>query len=54
MFSAEWSTEACRLAHRTNRAIIYVEWNSGRDMCVLAIQTSWDESRTRARSQRTF
>ncbi|MFF3947113.1 hypothetical protein ACFYYN_20115 [Streptomyces sp. NPDC001902] len=27
MSSAAWSTEACRLAHRTNAAIIYVEWN---------------------------
>nr|WP_078619894.1 hypothetical protein [Streptomyces sp. SID8377] len=42
MSSAEWSTAACRLAHRTNAAIIYVEWNFGRDMCVLAIQTSWE------------
>jgi phage terminase large subunit-like protein len=43
MSSAEWSTPACRLAHRTNASIIYVEWNFGRDMCVLAIQTSWEK-----------
>lgn len=43
MSSAEWSTAACRLAHRTDAAIIYVEWNFGRDMCVLAIQTSWEK-----------
>lgn len=43
MSSAEWSTEACLLAHRTDAAIIYVEWNFGRDMCVLAIQTSWEK-----------
>lgn len=42
MLSAEWSMAACRLAYRTNAAIIYVEWNCGRDMCVLAIQTSWE------------
>ncbi len=42
MSSAEWSSAACMLAHRTNAAIIYVEWNFGRDMCVLAIQTSWE------------
>ncbi|WP_329438456.1 hypothetical protein [Streptomyces canus] len=42
MLSAEWSMAACRLAYRTNAAIIYVEWNFGRDMCVLAIQTSWE------------
>ncbi|MGW1761030.1 hypothetical protein [Streptomyces mirabilis] len=43
MSSAEWSTAAALLAHRTNGAIIYVEWNFGRDMCVLAIQTSWEK-----------
>ncbi|MFE6551715.1 hypothetical protein ACFVHS_25395 [Streptomyces sp. NPDC057746] len=43
MSSAEWSTAACLLAYRTNAAIIYVEWNYGRDMCVLAIQTSWEK-----------
>ncbi|WP_228678928.1 hypothetical protein [Streptomyces pseudogriseolus] len=42
MSSAEWSSAACMLAYRTNAAIIYVEWNFGRDMCVLAIQTSWE------------
>ncbi|MFI1408727.1 hypothetical protein ACH4Y0_02120 [Streptomyces sp. NPDC020707] len=42
MSSAEWSTAACLLADRTNASIIYVEWNFGRDMCVLAIQTSWE------------
>ncbi|WP_406321837.1 terminase large subunit domain-containing protein [Streptomyces sp. NBC_00519] len=42
MSSADWSTAACRLAHRTNASIIYIEWNFGRDMCVLAIQTSWE------------
>lgn len=41
MSSAEWSTVACMLAYETNAAIIYVEWNFGRDMCVLAINTSW-------------
>ncbi|MFC7011446.1 hypothetical protein ACFQMH_06885 [Streptomyces viridiviolaceus] len=30
------------LAYETNAAIIYVEWNFGRDMCVLAISTSWE------------
>ncbi|WP_019061711.1 terminase large subunit domain-containing protein [Streptomyces prunicolor] len=43
MSSAEWSMAACRLAYRTNASIIYVEWNFGRDMCVLAIQTSWEK-----------
>ncbi|MDQ0683599.1 phage terminase large subunit-like protein [Streptomyces achromogenes] len=42
MSSADWSTAACRLAYGTNASIIYVEWNFGRDMCVLAIQTSWE------------
>ncbi len=42
MSSAEWSTAACLLAYATNAAIIYVEGNYGRDMCVLAIRTSWD------------
>ncbi|MGY5035156.1 terminase large subunit domain-containing protein [Streptomyces sp. 900116325] len=42
MSSAEWSTAACRLAHETNAAIIYVEGNFGRDMCELAIRTSWE------------
>ncbi|MFE7330798.1 hypothetical protein ACFU8W_38830 [Streptomyces sp. NPDC057565] len=42
MSSAEWSTAACRLAHETNAAIIYVEGNYGRDMCELAIRTSWE------------
>ncbi|MFJ7489696.1 terminase large subunit domain-containing protein [Streptomyces sp. NPDC097727] len=43
MSSAAWSTAACLLAHRTTASIIYVEWNFGRDMCVLAIQTSWEK-----------
>ncbi|MEU2487056.1 terminase family protein [Streptomyces sp. NPDC012617] len=42
MSSAEWSTAACRLAYETNAAIIYVEWNFGRDMAVLALETSWE------------
>ncbi|MFJ7586973.1 hypothetical protein ACIQZO_06175 [Streptomyces sp. NPDC097617] len=42
MSSADWSTAACLLAHETNAAIIFVEWNFGRDMAVLALQTSWD------------
>ncbi|WP_406325369.1 hypothetical protein OG784_06270 [Streptomyces sp. NBC_01617] len=42
MSSADWSTAACRLAHETNAAIIYVEQNYGRDMCELAIRTSWE------------
>ncbi|MFF4756812.1 terminase large subunit domain-containing protein [Streptomyces sp. NPDC002514] len=42
MSSAEWSTAACLLAHETNAAIIYVEGNYGRDMCELAIRTSWE------------
>ncbi|MGC0418395.1 hypothetical protein [Embleya sp. AB8] len=42
MSSAEWSTAACLLAHETNAAIIYVEANYGRDMCELAIRTSWE------------
>ncbi|MFF3441844.1 hypothetical protein [Streptosporangium sp. NPDC002721] len=42
MSSAEWSTAACRLAHETNAAIIYVETNYGGDMCELAINTSWE------------
>lgn len=49
MSSAEWSRRACMLAHETNAAVIYVEWNFGRDMCTLAIGTAWkalqDESR---------
>jgi hypothetical protein len=43
MSSAEWSMAACRLAYETNAAIIYVEWNFGRDMAVLALKTSWDK-----------
>jgi hypothetical protein len=43
MSSADWSTAACRLAHETDAAIIYVEWNFGRDMCELAIRTSWEK-----------
>ncbi|MFF0092701.1 hypothetical protein ACFYSF_22445 [Streptomyces canus] len=42
MSSAEWSTAAALLAYETNASVIYVEWNFGRDMCVLAIQTSWE------------
>ncbi|WP_308416877.1 terminase large subunit domain-containing protein [Streptomyces sp. AJS327] len=42
MSSADWSMAACRLAHRTEAAIIFVEWNYGRDMCELAIRTSWE------------
>ncbi|WTW95411.1 hypothetical protein OG216_19405 [Streptomycetaceae bacterium NBC_01309] len=42
MSSAEWSTAACLLAYETNAAVIYVEWNFGRDMCTLAIRTSWE------------
>lgn len=42
MSSADWSMAACRLAHRTNAAVIYVEWNYGRDMCELAVRTSWE------------
>lgn len=41
MSSAEWSRRACMLAHETNAAVIYVEWNFGRDMCTLAIGTAW-------------
>ncbi|MFF4147153.1 hypothetical protein ACFY0A_38895 [Streptomyces sp. NPDC001698] len=43
MSSAEWSTVACLLAHETNAAVIYVEGNYGRDMCTLAIRTSWEK-----------
>ncbi|MFC7791393.1 hypothetical protein [Streptomyces cinereoruber] len=42
MSSADWSTAACRLAYETDAAIIFVEWNFGRDMAVLAIETSWN------------
>ena len=42
MSSAEWSTAACLLAYETNASVIYVEWNFGRDMCELAIRTSWE------------
>ncbi|MFD8425911.1 hypothetical protein [Streptomyces sp. NPDC059466] len=42
MSSAEWSSVAALLAYETNAAIIYVEWNFGRDMCVLAVSTSWE------------
>lgn len=41
MSSVEWSRRACLLAHETNAAVIYVEWNFGRDMCTLAISTAW-------------
>ncbi|MFF7603227.1 hypothetical protein [Streptomyces mirabilis] len=41
MSSAEWSRKACLLAHRTNATVIFVEWNYGRDMCLLAIGTAW-------------
>lgn len=41
MSSADWSRTACTLAYETNAAVIYVEWNYGRDMCVLAISTAW-------------
>ncbi|MFI0827267.1 terminase large subunit domain-containing protein [Streptomyces roseolus] len=43
MSSADWSTAACRLAYETDAAIIYVEWNFGRDMAVLALETSWEK-----------
>ncbi|MFF4292107.1 hypothetical protein ACFY0N_00450 [Streptomyces vinaceus] len=42
MSSAQWSTAACMLAYETNASVIYVEWNFGRDMCELAIRTSWE------------
>ncbi|WP_439082084.1 terminase large subunit domain-containing protein [Streptomyces sp. WL006] len=42
MSSAEWSTAACLLAYETNASVIYVEWNFGRDMAVLALTTSWE------------
>jgi len=42
MSSAEWSTAACLMAYETRAAVVYVEWNFGRDMCVLAISTSWE------------
>ncbi|MFJ1607028.1 terminase large subunit domain-containing protein [Streptomyces sp. NPDC088253] len=42
MSSAEWSTAAALLAYETNASVVYVEWNFGRDMCVLAISTSWE------------
>ncbi|MEC3995027.1 hypothetical protein VSR01_16400 [Actinacidiphila sp. DG2A-62] len=42
MSSAEWSTAACLLAYETNASVIYVEWNFGRDMAVLALETSWE------------
>ncbi|MFD8774492.1 terminase large subunit domain-containing protein [Streptomyces sp. NPDC059916] len=42
MSSSDWSMAACRLAHRSDAAIIFVEWNYGRDMCELAIRTSWE------------
>ncbi|GGZ23404.1 hypothetical protein GCM10010387_15700 [Streptomyces inusitatus] len=42
MSSAEWSSVACMLAHETNASVIFVEWNFGRDMCELAIRTSWE------------
>jgi phage terminase large subunit-like protein len=29
------------MAHETNAAVIFVEWNFGRDMCTLAIDTAW-------------
>ncbi|MFE8970950.1 hypothetical protein ACFYMR_29660 [Streptomyces albogriseolus] len=48
MSSAEWSTAACLLAYESNTAVIYVEGNYGRDMCVLAIRTSWRPSSGRA------
>lgn len=41
MSSVEWSRRACLLAHETNAAVIFVEWNFGRDMCTLAIDTAW-------------
>ncbi|MFE4796222.1 hypothetical protein ACFRFL_14165 [Streptomyces sp. NPDC056708] len=41
MSSVEWSRRACMLAYETNAAVIYVEWNFGRDMCTLAINTAW-------------
>ncbi|MET9349908.1 hypothetical protein [Streptomyces termitum] len=43
MSSADWSTAACRLAYETDAAVIYVEWNFGRDMAVLALETSWEK-----------
>ena len=42
MSSVEWSRAAAMLAHETDAAVIYVEWNFGRDMCVLAISTAWE------------
>lgn len=53
MSSAEWSTAACLLAHETNAAVIYVEWNFGRDMCVLAVRTSWEALQREGRIPRT-
>ncbi|BFO19650.1 hypothetical protein SHKM778_60380 [Streptomyces sp. KM77-8] len=41
MSSAEWSSTACLLAYETNAAVIYVEWNYGRDMSLLEISTAW-------------
>ncbi|MFD7480598.1 hypothetical protein ACFV8Z_53330 [Streptomyces sp. NPDC059837] len=41
MSSAEWSRIACLLTYETNAGVIYVEWNYGRDMCTLAIDTAW-------------
>jgi phage terminase large subunit-like protein len=38
---AGWSRKAYLLAHETSAAVIYVEWNYGRDMCTLAIGTAW-------------
>ncbi|MFD6936283.1 hypothetical protein ACFWAP_09040 [Streptomyces goshikiensis] len=43
MSSADWSVAACMLAYETNAVVIYVEWNFGRDMCVLAIDTAWQK-----------
>jgi hypothetical protein len=42
MSSVEWSRAAAMLAHETDAAVIYVEWNFGRDMCVLAVSTAWE------------
>ncbi|MGW8375405.1 hypothetical protein [Streptomyces sp. ODS28] len=42
MSSADWSMADCRLAHRTEAAVILVEWNYGRDLCELAVRTSWE------------
>jgi len=42
MSSADWSRQACLLAHETNAAILIYEKNYGGDMVLLVIRSAWE------------